>query len=397
MAYVYGWHYRSLNGAAGSSAGSNYLNGRNTFSVVVSVTPRETGGMYFMGHANSTQHAFFIVPSSNLARLTIQNNPFDVTLTTPIVVGQQYEIEWRLTAFNVANGLEVYVNGVLQGATQLTQNNFFTQNSFCFSNTEADVSSIKVYDQAGGTLIEDYDATGTGGTGTVWPEVINNVLDITVPDSWFFIAPPQAITEINGGTNIVEAGSTGNTGTYTGTDPDDITINDGNNELSVSNLSVNTGNNTFTFDAPTIGDVANFPKFGTPQIVPKAAGNPGTGLTLTEWKPAAPFSYVALQSPVLTNNQSATPGWSDQVVVGDVITYDSSKLGANAISVNNVLDLSNASPPNFVAQAYVTDSVGMQSFSYISNFNATPAGGETQNGLLAQIVVASGGYSNRSK
>lgn len=113
-----------------------------------------------------------------------------------------------------------------------------------------------------------------------------------------------------------------------------------------------------TFDAPTMGDVAGFPRFGTAvqaQLVDSAAGL--TAQDNVAWEPSGTYAYVTLtSSPSTTDPASLCYGWTDPLVTGDQVVYDPAVITVSSSGIVTVVTTS----ATFSSDYYVIDDNGMQ-------------------------------------
>jgi hypothetical protein len=122
-----------------------------------------------------------------------------------------------------------------------------------------------------------------------------------------------------------------------------------------------------TADAPAMGDVSGFPRFGTQQIQLR---DDTAGLTAeqdADWQPSGTYEYITLTSdPSTTDPASICFGWTDPLVTGDQVVFDP--------AVINFVDSSAQDDPpeytgrytiattseTFTSQYFIIDDNGMQ-------------------------------------
>ncbi len=112
-----------------------------------------------------------------------------------------------------------------------------------------------------------------------------------------------------------------------------------------------------TADAPTMGDVAWFPRFGAQQIQLR---DDTAGLTAeqdADWQPSGTYEYITLTSdPSTTDPASICYGWTDPLVAGDQVVYDPAIF---TVSGSGIITLVTTSE-TFTSQYFIIDDNGMQ-------------------------------------
>lgn len=113
-----------------------------------------------------------------------------------------------------------------------------------------------------------------------------------------------------------------------------------------------------TFDAPAMGNVAGFPRFGAAvqvQLVDSAAGLTAQGNVA--WEPSGTYEYRTLTSDAITTDPaSICYGWTDPLVTGDQVVYDPAVITVSSSGTVTVVTTS----ATFSSVYYIIDNNGMQ-------------------------------------